>query len=79
MKGDFPRAITALHKATPIFRFARPYFPDLVAWLVNWDGIFAPYDANGHYARTLPVFGAYQLTRQHADPDPAGRARAEPG
>ena len=62
VNGDFPRAITALHKATPIFRFARPYFPDLVAWLVNWDGIFAPYDANGHYARTLPVFGAYQQT-----------------
>lgn len=62
VNGDFPRAITALHKADPIFRFARPYFPDLVAWVVNWDGIFAPYDANGHYARTLPVFGAYQLS-----------------
>ena len=68
--GDFPRAITALHKATPIFRFARPYFPDLVAWLVNWDGIFAPYDANGHYARTLPVFGAYQLAGNTLTPTP---------
>jgi len=70
VKGDFPRAITALHKGTPIFQFARPYFPDLVAWLVNWDGIFAPYDANGHYARTLPVFGAYQLTGNTLTPTP---------
>lgn len=70
VKGDFPRAITALDKATPIFRFARPYFPDLVAWLVNWDGIFAPYDANGHYARTLPVFDAYQLSGNTLTPTP---------
>lgn len=68
--GDFPRAITALRKGTPIFRFARPYFPDLVAWLVNWDGVFAPYDANGHYARTLPVFGAYQLAGNTLSPTP---------
>lgn len=59
---DFPRAIRALDKSTPIFEFARPYIPDLVAWLVNWDGIFAPYDANGHYARTVPVLGAFQLS-----------------
>jgi phospholipid/cholesterol/gamma-HCH transport system substrate-binding protein len=59
---DFPRAIKALNTATPIFEFARPYIPDLVAWVVNWDGIFAPYDANGHYGRTLPVVGAFNFT-----------------
>lgn len=59
---DFPRAIKALDKSTPIFEFARPYIPDLVAWVVNWDGIFAPYDANGHYARTVPVLGAFDFT-----------------
>jgi phospholipid/cholesterol/gamma-HCH transport system substrate-binding protein len=58
---DFPAAINALHQGTPIFEFARPYIPDLVAWVVNWDGIFAPYDANGHYARTVPVFGAFNF------------------
>jgi phospholipid/cholesterol/gamma-HCH transport system substrate-binding protein len=57
--GDFPRAIKALHQSTPIFEFARPYIPDLVGWVANWDGIFAPYDANGHYARTVPVFDAF--------------------
>lgn len=60
--GDFPRAIKALHEGTPIFEFARPYIPDLVAWVANWDGIFAPYDANGHYARTVPVIGAFDFS-----------------
>jgi phospholipid/cholesterol/gamma-HCH transport system substrate-binding protein len=60
--SDFPRAIKALHKSTPIFEFARPYVPDLVAWLVNWAGLFATYDANGHYARTVPVSGAFDFT-----------------
>ena len=59
--GDFPRAIKALNQSTPIFEFARPYIPDLVAWVVNWDGIFAPYDANGHYGRTVPVLDAFNF------------------
>jgi phospholipid/cholesterol/gamma-HCH transport system substrate-binding protein len=61
IKGDFPRGIKALHESTPIFEFARPYIPDLVAWATNWAGIFAPYDANGHYARTVPVFDAFSF------------------
>ena len=56
VQADFPRAITTLDKSTPIFDFVRPYIPDLVAWVDNWDGIFGPYDANGHYARSVPVF-----------------------
>jgi phospholipid/cholesterol/gamma-HCH transport system substrate-binding protein len=59
--GDFPQAIKALNQSTPIFEFARPYIPDLVAWVVNWAGIFGTYDANGHYARTVPVFDAFSL------------------
>ena len=42
VNGDFPRAIKALNQSTPVFEFARPYIPDLVAWVTNWDGIFAP-------------------------------------
>ena len=64
--SDFPRAIKTLHQSTPIFEFARPYVPDLVAWVVNWDGIFAPYDANGHYARTVPVVGAFNYADDSA-------------
>ena len=62
VERDFPHAIKALHEGTPIFEFARPYIPDLVAWVTNWDGIFAPYDANGHYARTVPVVGNFKFT-----------------
>ena len=58
---DFPEAIKALHQGTTIFEFARPYIPDLVGWVANWDGAFAPYDANGHYARTVPVLGAFNF------------------
>jgi phospholipid/cholesterol/gamma-HCH transport system substrate-binding protein len=61
VNADFPRAIKALTKSTPVFEFVRPYIPDLVAWIVNWDGIFAPYDANGHYARTVPVTDAFNF------------------
>ena len=64
--SDFPRAIKTLHQSTPIFEFARPYVPDLVAWVVNWDGIFAPYDANGHYARTVPVVNAFNFADDSA-------------
>ena len=62
VSSGFPSAIKALNKSTPIFEFARPYIPDLVAWVVNWDGIFAPYDANGHYARTVPVLAPFNFT-----------------
>jgi phospholipid/cholesterol/gamma-HCH transport system substrate-binding protein len=58
---DFPEAIRALHQSTPIFEFARPYIPDLLAWVAGWDGVFAPYDANGHYGRTMPVVGAFNF------------------
>lgn len=61
VSSGFPHAIKALGQSTPIFEFARPYIPDLVAWVVNWDGIFAPYDANGHYARTVPVLAAFNF------------------
>ena len=59
--NGFPHAINALNQSTPIFEFARPYIPDLVAWVANWDGIFAPYDANGHYARTVPLLAAFNF------------------
>jgi phospholipid/cholesterol/gamma-HCH transport system substrate-binding protein len=60
--ADFPRAIKALNHSTPVFEFARPYVPDLVAWVTNWAGLFGTYDANGHYARTVPMFDAFNFT-----------------
>ena len=69
---SFPRAQKALRQSTPIFSFIRPYAPDLMGWLRSFGGAFAPYDANGHYARTMPVFDAYNFV------DDAEGGRLEP-
>jgi phospholipid/cholesterol/gamma-HCH transport system substrate-binding protein len=58
----FPRASKSLKQSTPIFGFIRPYGPDLVSWLRSFGGAMAPYDINGHYARTVPVFDAFNFT-----------------
>jgi len=58
----FPRASESLRQSTPIWGFIRPYTPDLVAWLRNFGGAMAPYDANGHYVRSIPVFDAFNFT-----------------
>jgi phospholipid/cholesterol/gamma-HCH transport system substrate-binding protein len=57
----FPRAQRSLRQSTPIFSFIRPYTPDLVSWLRNFGAAMAPYDANGHYVRSLPVFDAFNF------------------
>jgi phospholipid/cholesterol/gamma-HCH transport system substrate-binding protein len=67
-----PRAIQALEDSTPMFAFARPYTPDLVGWLRSFGGATATYDANGHYARTMPVFNAFDFV------DDAAGGRLEP-
>ena len=58
----FPRAQKSLQASTPVWGFIRPYAPDLTSWLRNFGGAMAPYDANGHYARTIPVFDAFNFT-----------------
>lgn len=63
-----PRARAALREATPMLSFVRPYVPDLVAWLRSFGGATATYDANGHYARSLPVVDAFRLSDE-----PGGR------
>jgi phospholipid/cholesterol/gamma-HCH transport system substrate-binding protein len=39
----------------------REYTPDVVAALTNLGQTGAYYDANGHYARTQPIFDAFAL------------------
>jgi phospholipid/cholesterol/gamma-HCH transport system substrate-binding protein len=58
----FPRASRSLRDSTPVWGFIRPYAPDLSAWLRSFGGAMAPYDRNGHYARTIPVFDAFDFT-----------------
>jgi phospholipid/cholesterol/gamma-HCH transport system substrate-binding protein len=79
---SFPRAMKALDEGTPIFRFVRPYVPDLVGWARGFGAALATYDANGHYARTVPVFDAFRFTDDaqggRLDPKPfAARGRSE--
>jgi phospholipid/cholesterol/gamma-HCH transport system substrate-binding protein len=39
----------------------REYTPDVVAALTNLGQVSAYYDANGHYARTQPIFNAFSV------------------
>jgi phospholipid/cholesterol/gamma-HCH transport system substrate-binding protein len=59
----FPRAIRTLDRSDPVISYARPYIPDLTGWLTKFGQVAAYYDANGHYARVQPVFGATRLDR----------------
>ena len=59
----FPRAIRALDRTDPVVEYARGYTPYLTAWLTKFGQVTSYYDANGHYARVMPVFGPTQLDR----------------
>ncbi len=78
----FPRAQRSLRDSTPIWGFIRPYAPDLTAWLRSFGGAMAPYDANGHYARTVPVFDAFNFTDDaeggRLDPKPPAQRGESP-
>ena len=65
-----------------MFAFARPYTPDLVGWLRSFGGAMATYDANGHYARTMPVFNAFDFVDDaeggHLEPKPPDQRGTSP-
>ncbi len=68
----------ALKDSLPMFSFARPYVPDMTAWFRSFGGAMATYDANGHYARAMPIFDAFNFVDDsdggHLDPKaPAAR------
>jgi len=56
----FGSSITAMRKGQPVIDFLRPYSPDLVGWFRDFGQSAANYDANGHYARVMPIFGAFR-------------------
>ena len=60
----FPRGIRTLDRAQPIVSYARQYTPDLAGWFTKFGQVAGYYDANGHYARVMPVFSP---TRRNAD------------
>jgi phospholipid/cholesterol/gamma-HCH transport system substrate-binding protein len=58
----FPRTIAALNRAQPVIETARNYTPDLTGWFEKFAHGAANYDANGHFARIQPLFGAFSYT-----------------
>jgi phospholipid/cholesterol/gamma-HCH transport system substrate-binding protein len=59
----FPRAIRALDRSDPVIEYARGYTPDLVGWITKFGQAAAYYDANGHYARVMPVLSPTNFDR----------------
>ena len=59
----FPRAIRALDRSDPVITYARGYTPDLVGWITKFGEAAAYYDANGHYARVMPVLSPTAFDR----------------
>jgi phospholipid/cholesterol/gamma-HCH transport system substrate-binding protein len=59
----FPRAIRALDRSDPVITYARGYTPDLVGWITKFGQAAAYYDANGHYARVMPVLSPTAFDR----------------
>jgi phospholipid/cholesterol/gamma-HCH transport system substrate-binding protein len=58
----FPQAEKTLGDSAPVLSFIRPYAPDLIGFVRGFASAAATYDANGHYARTVPVFDAFNFT-----------------
>jgi phospholipid/cholesterol/gamma-HCH transport system substrate-binding protein len=63
----FPQAEKTLGQSEPVLSFIRPYAPDFIGFARSFGSAAATYDANGHYARTAPVFDAFSF-----QDDPAG-------
>jgi phospholipid/cholesterol/gamma-HCH transport system substrate-binding protein len=57
----FPELIKQMNQSQNQLVYLREYAPDVVAALTNLGQTGAYYDANGHYARTQPIFGAFGL------------------
>ena len=57
----FPRAIRTLDRAEPVVDYGRAYTPDLAGFLTKFGQVAAGYDANGHFARIMPMFAPTNL------------------
>jgi phospholipid/cholesterol/gamma-HCH transport system substrate-binding protein len=57
----FPHLIQAMNNSQPQVDYLREYTPDVVAALSDVGQVGGYYDANGHYARTQPMFSAFSL------------------
>jgi phospholipid/cholesterol/gamma-HCH transport system substrate-binding protein len=71
----FPELIKEMNQSQNQLDYLREFAPDVVAALSNLGQTGAYYDANGHYARTQPIFSAFGLdsANQLTDKSPALR------
>ncbi|MBB4662680.1 MlaD family protein [Conexibacter arvalis] len=60
---SFRNSVRAMRMGQPVVDFLRPYTPELVGWLQSTGQAAANYDANGHYVRALPIFGAFRYVQ----------------
>lgn len=60
----FPKIIASIDAQTSSGQLAylREYTPDIISALTNIGQISGYYDANGHYSRTEPFYGAYGVS-----------------
>jgi phospholipid/cholesterol/gamma-HCH transport system substrate-binding protein len=63
-------SIAALKQSQSVIEFLRPYAPDLAAWITHFATVPAYYDANGHYARVLPIFNAFSYDQSNNQLNP---------
>jgi phospholipid/cholesterol/gamma-HCH transport system substrate-binding protein len=68
----FPRLIKEMNDSQNQLDYFREYTPDVVAALSDLGQTGAYYDANGHYARTQPIFSAFSIDSQN-------QLQSEPG
>lgn len=60
-RSAFPELIREMNDSQSQLDYLREYTPDVIAALANLGQASAYYDANGHYTRTQPFFGAFGL------------------
>lgn len=78
--ATLPTVTSALTTANPMVAFLRPYTPELVGWLSNWNGVFGSMDGSGHYARALITTSASSLDELTSVPPGMGQTgRPQPG
>ena len=66
-------SVQAINASLPTIKFARPYSPDLVAFITKIGQATSYYDGNGHYVRVSPADTgtfAYNAGTQQLDPIP---------
>lgn len=60
-KGAFKHLIAQMNQSQAQLDYLREYAPDVVGALTNLGQTNGYYDANGHYARTMPIFNAFSV------------------